>query len=107
VLFVTCYGEALSRHQAHRLLSDCGRRAGVTEARCSPHTFRHTCAVMFLRNGGDAFSLQKLPGHSSLDMTRRYAELAQADVVAKHRAASPGDRFLAAVQKGGGRKRLR
>jgi len=51
--------------------------------------------------------MQKLLGHSSLDMTRRYAELAQADVVAKHRAASPGDRFLATVQKGGGRKRLK
>ena len=70
-------------------------------------TFRHTCAVMHLRNGGDAFSLQKLLGHSSLDMTRRYAELAQADVIAKHRAASPGDRFLPQVQRAGGRTRLR
>jgi len=33
-------------------------------------------------------------------MTRRYAELAQADVVAKHRAASPGDRFLSAGAEG-------
>ena len=40
-------------------------------------------------------------------MTRRYAELAQADVVAKHRQASPGDRFLSQVQKAGGRRRLR
>ena len=48
---------------------------------------------MFLRNGGDAFSLQKLLGHSSLDVTRRYAELAQADVVAKHRAAYPTSPF--------------
>jgi hypothetical protein len=40
-------------------------------------------------------------------MTRRYAELAQADVVAKHRQFPPGDRFLSQVQKAGGRKRLR
>jgi integrase/recombinase XerD len=106
-LFVTCYGDPMSRHEAHRLLAAAGRKAGLTGVRCSPHTFRHTCAVMFLRNGGDAFSLQKLLGHSDLAMTRRYAELAQADVVAKHRACSPGDRFLSAVRGTQGRKRLR
>jgi site-specific recombinase XerD len=61
-LFVTVYGDALDRHEAHRLVSNCGRKAGVTGVRCSPHTFRHTCAVMYLRNGGDAFSLQRLLG---------------------------------------------
>jgi len=104
-LFVTCYGERLNRTEAHRLLRECGERAGVSGVH--PHRFRHTCAVMYLRNGGDAFSLQKLLGHSSLDMTRRYAELAQADVVAKHRQCSPGDRFLGAVRVTGGRKRLK
>jgi site-specific recombinase XerD len=106
-LFVSCYGEALSRHGLHRLLSECGKRAGLTGVRCSPHTFRHTFAVMYLRNGGDAFTLQKLLGHSDLAMTRRYCELSQADAIAKHRQASPGDRFLSQVQKAGGRKRLR
>jgi len=106
-LFVTCYGDPMNRHEAHRLLAAAGRKAGLVGVRCSPHTFRHTFAVMYLRNGGDAFSLQKLLGHSSLDMTRRYAELAQADVVAKHRQCSPGDRFLGAVRGAQGRKRLR
>jgi hypothetical protein len=50
--------------------------------------------MMLVRDGGEAFSMQKLLGHSSLDMTRRYCELAQADVVAKHRQASPGDRWV-------------
>jgi site-specific recombinase XerD len=62
---------------------------------------------MYLRNGGDAFSLQKLLGHADLAMTRRYCELAQSDVVTKHRQCSPGDRFLGAVRGAGGRKRLR
>jgi integrase/recombinase XerD len=106
-LFVTCYGDALNRHEAHRLVSNCGRKAGVTGMRCSPHTFRHTCAVMYLRNGGDAFSLQKLLGHSSLEMTRRYAELAQTDVIDRHRACSPGDQFLSAAGLTQGRRRLR
>jgi len=106
-MFVTCYGDAMNRHEAYRLLSECGKRAGVSGVRCSPHTFRHTFAVMYLRNGGDAFTLQKLLGHSDLAMTRRYCELSQTDAVAKHRQCSPGDRFLGAVRGAGGRKRLR
>jgi len=106
-LFVTSLGDALNRHELHRVLSEAGKRAGLTGVRCSPHTFRHTCAVSYLRNGGDAFTLQKLLGHSDLAMTRRYCELSSADVVAKHRQFSPGDRFLSQVQKAGGRKRLR
>jgi integrase/recombinase XerD len=63
-------------------------------------------AVSYLRNGGDVFSLQKLLGHSSLDMTRRYAELSQTDVQDKHRLYSPADR-LESANKAGGRKRLK
>ena len=106
-LFVTCYGDPTNRHEAHRLLAAAGRKAGLTGVRCSPHTFRHTFAVMYLRNGGDAFTLQKLLGHSDLAMTRRYCELSQADAIAKHRQASPGDRFLGAVRMAGGRRRLK
>jgi len=61
---------------------------------------------MHLRNGGDAFSSQKLLGHSSIDMTRRYVELAQADVTAEHRPANPGDRFVRPLRRAGGRRRL-
>ena len=106
-VFVTCYGDRLNRHEAHRILSEAGKRAGLTGVRCSPHTFRHTCAVMYLRNGGDAFTLQKLLGHSTLEMTRRYCEIAETDMLQKHRLASPGDRFMGSVKPGDGRKRIR
>jgi len=106
-LFVTVYGDRMNRHEVHRILRRAGAKAGLSGVRCSPHTFRHTFAVMYLRNGGDAFTLQKLLGHSDLAMTRRYCELSQTDTIAKHRQASPGDRFLGAVRGAGGRKRLR
>jgi len=62
---------------------------------------------MCLQNDGDAFTLQKLMGHSDLAMTRWYCELSQTNAAAKHRQCSPGDSFLGAAQKAGGRKRLK
>jgi len=71
------------------------------------HRLRHTCAVSYLRNGGDALSLQRLLAHSSLEMVRRYVNLADGDLVARHRQASPGDRFAEWVKPTNGRRRLR
>lgn len=40
------------------------------------HDLRHTFASFWMRNGGDIFRLQKILGHSSPQMTMRYAHLA-------------------------------
>lgn len=46
---------------------------GVTKT--SVHGLRHTFARMWVKNNGNLFQLQKLLGHSTLDMTKRYARL--------------------------------
>ena len=52
-------------------LGDWGRVSGV---RCSPHTFRHTFAVNYLKMDKDVYSLSRLLGHSSVKVTEIYLE---------------------------------
>ena len=73
------------RHLIVRL----AEKAGVKGAH--PHKFRHTFAITYLRSGGDVFTLQALLGHSSLDMVRHYAQIAEMDIERVHHKASPVD----------------
>jgi integrase/recombinase XerD len=91
ILFLSERGEPLSVNRLEAMIERCGQRAGVVGVRCSPHTFRHTFAITYLRNGGDVFSLQRILGHTSLDTVRLYVNLAEADVRECHRKYSPAD----------------
>jgi integrase/recombinase XerD len=88
-LFVHGDGRPLSRFYVEHRLHRYGKKARITGVRCSPHTLRHSFAVNYLRNGGDTFTLQKILGHSTLEMTRHYAEVSNIDVELKQKACSP------------------
>ncbi|WP_170308092.1 tyrosine-type recombinase/integrase [Paenibacillus dakarensis] len=76
--------------QAIKLYGEAARIKGV---RVSPHTFRHTFAKMYIMNGGDSFSLQKILGHTSLEIVRMYVNLFGTDVAAQHAKFSPLERL--------------
>jgi len=84
-------GRPLNAERMEKLISGYGRSAGFK--RCYPHKLRHTSAVIYLRNGGDPFSLQKKLGHTSLTMTRHYSNLADSDVRAQHLHYGVADRL--------------
>ena len=91
--WLTVTGAPLVPGRIEKLVRDHGAEAGLK--RCYPHKLRHTSAVLYLRNGGDPFSLQKKLGHSSLQMTRHYANLADSDVRAQHLKYGVADRLKA------------
>lgn len=90
-LFLTRNGRPLTKDRVGIIVKRHGKQAGITNVRCSPHTLRHTFAVTFLRNGGDVFTLQRIMGHSTLDMLKTYVNLAQEDVSRVHQKCSPLD----------------
>ena len=91
-LNVTEEGKALQVRGLQSFLDRMRTRAGITNARCSPHTFRHTFAVSYLRNGGNVFELQYLLGHSTLEMVKRYVStLGMMDALASHSKFGPVD----------------
>jgi len=86
-LFVVESGRPFQRGRLLDLMQTIGDRAGVSGV--TVHRFRHTFAIQYLRNRGDPYTLQKLLGHSTLDMVKRYLAISQSDVENAHRLASP------------------
>jgi integrase/recombinase XerD len=89
VIFLNADGYPVTHDAVEKLFQRVKKKAEVSKLH--PHACRHTFSVRYLVNGGDAFSLQKILGHTSLEMTRKYVNLASGDVKEKHRKFSPMD----------------
>jgi len=90
-VFLNQNGEPYTVDRVRYMICRRAKIAGIHGVRSSPHTFRHTFAITYLRNGGDVFSLQRILGHSSLEIVRMYVNLAEVDIKASHRKFSPAD----------------
>lgn len=101
-IWLTQFGERYYADTFSKMLKKYGKRAGVADARVSPHTFRHYFAVKFLKLGGDPIALMRILGHTSLHMTERYVRYTQSDLSEQHKPASPVTNL---IDKGNEKKR--
>ena len=90
-MFLNRDGMPLTPNRIQSIIERYALKAGIEGVRASPHTFRHTFAISYLRNGGDVFTLQRILGHETLDMVRNYVCLAQSDLQEAHLRCSPVD----------------
>lgn len=88
LLFANRWETMLGRRNVLRAVKQLCRKLGFAPPARTLHAFRHTFAVNYLRRGGSVFHLQKVLGHSTLEMTRRYANLVTADLQAVHQRVS-------------------
>ena len=77
-LFCTTYGDPLTKDSAGTIVERYNHSRGVTKT--SIHLFRHTFAKNWILNGGDIFRLQRILGHSTLDMVKQYVNLYGGDL---------------------------
>lgn len=93
-VFLSCYGDEVQDTQMNKRLKYYGDITGVgKEIRTTAHTWRHTAARNYILNGGDPYTLMRLLGHSSINMTRRYVQMTADDVRIKHEQFSPVKKF--------------
>jgi integrase/recombinase XerD len=90
-LFASKLDRSMTRTKLAEMFNKIGKRAGVDNVH--PHRFRHTFAIQYLRNGGNAYTLQAMLGHSTLEMVKHYLRIAEVDVDSAHRRASPVDNW--------------
>jgi integrase len=72
--FVFCHsnGNPMDPNHIYRFFRMAQNRAGFSR-KLRFHDLRHTYASHFMMNGGSVFDLQKILGHSKIEMSMRYA----------------------------------
>jgi site-specific recombinase XerD len=79
-------GTALDRHTVTRLINKAGAAAGLPHIH--PHQLRHTLATQAINRGMTLEAIAALLGHRSLDMTLRYAKIANRTVADEYFAVT-------------------
>ena len=90
-LFSTQYGEKLSKSTIQKDIKEYNNIRGISKT--SIHLYRHTFAKMWILNGGDIFTLQKILGHSDLDIVKEYVNIYGNDLQLKYNQHNPLDKI--------------
>ena len=87
-LFCNQFGEPLTENGLRLAIAHYNKSRGVNKT--SIHLFRHTFAKKYLVDcNGNAFTLQRLLGHSTLTMSKRYCNIYDTDIAKNFDNFSP------------------
>ncbi|SDT21829.1 integrase/recombinase XerD [Paenibacillaceae bacterium GAS479] len=92
-LFMTAYGQPMTGKGVVRQFATLRKNASLTNIKATAHALRHTFAKFYVQNGGDVFTLQKLLGHSRMDIVRTYVQMNAIDIAEAHKKFSPASKF--------------
>ena len=88
-VFATARGTSPTQRNLSRDFKLLCSRLGISGVRCSFHTLRHSFSVEYLKAGGNVLYLQRILGHTTLEMTNRYVRsLGIEDLKAVHSGLS-------------------
>ncbi|HEY5040268.1 MAG TPA: tyrosine-type recombinase/integrase [bacterium] len=90
-VFITLRGDRFGQDVIWLSVKRYARKAKISR-NIYPHTFRHTCATLMMRNNANIRHIQEMLGHASLDTTQIYTSVTIADLKAVHRKCHPRER---------------
>lgn len=90
-IFISGHGEKMKDRNLQRRITTIQKKAGLEDTKVSPHVLRHTAATLAVKNGINAFMLQKLFGWENVDTAMRYVHLENINAEETYRRASPID----------------
>ncbi|MBV1774226.1 site-specific tyrosine recombinase XerD [Burkholderiaceae bacterium DAT-1] len=88
-VFVNIRGEPLTRQGFWEMIKRYAVRAGIDEARLSPHVLRHAFATHLVNHGADLRVVQLLLGHSDITTTQIYTHVAKERLQKLHQQHHP------------------
>jgi len=91
-VFCDIHGRQLTRDGTTTIIRKYHLSRGVEKT--SVHAYRHTLAKKWILNGGDKLRLQKILGHSSMDMVKNYVEMFSDDLQKDFDLYNPLDNYM-------------
>jgi len=72
----------LNRITVYKLFKAIARKAGLGETLQHPHVLKHSCAMLMVQQGANAFMIRQHLGHRSFDSTLAYVNPSDSDASA-------------------------
>jgi integrase/recombinase XerD len=90
-LFLNRWGNPMNPNAVWAIVRKYAKLANIQKP-TSPHTFRHSCATLMVRNGAPIRHIQEMLGHESLETTQLYTRVTINDLREMHQRFHPREK---------------